>query len=302
MTMGFALSVAMAIGTAAAPSPRAVSWADARAALGELICARAYSLPDGRESFSVIAGVREYCELPLASTPVQRAVDKACQRAQRLIGSIRPEAVGAAYEDGLTPDERTRRAREAYLGSEDFLRAVVPRLRDAMTDEGLVCSGCPEFLPRPIRRANWSEFAPYLAAYVWPDPVRTSKDGNGRPTGMPHYSFHVCGGLNGIGELKDPDPLLVRAGFVAAFGNSEFLENVGNHFEETLNEPAFLKLADDEARTRYLRQHIPTATVNDPIARGAACRALVEASADLGVEVPECLKAHKGPAAIPEKR
>ena len=268
---------------------------EARAALGELICARVHTLPDGRETSSVIAGQRAACERPPAVTPLQRSVDLAYQRAQRLIASIHPDGLRAAYEKGLSPDERTQRAKDAYLTSEDFLRALVPRLRDAMTEEGLSCSGCPAFSPRPIRSALWSEFSPYLAAYVWPDPVRTPTDVDGKPSGMPDYSFHVCGGLNGIGEMKDPDPLLVRAGFVVVFGNSEFLEAAGFHFQETLNEPGFLKLEDDDARTRYLRNRLPSATVADPTARVAACRALAEVAADLSFEVPDCLaaKAHR---------
>ena len=108
---------------------------------------------------------------------------------------------------------------------------------------------------------------------------------------MPAYSFHVCGGLNGIGELKDPDSILVRAGFVVVFGNSEFLERAGFHFQEALNQPAFQALADDDARTRYLRTHLPAATVADPLARAAVCRALAEVAGELGVEVSDCAEA-----------
>ena len=285
---GSVLSLALAIGSAVAASPSTVPWTAARAALGELICGRVYTGKDGREGFTVIAGTRESCVFPPASTPLQRAVDKAAEGAQRLIASVRPKGLDAAYDAGLSPDERTRRAREAYLASDDFLRAIVPRLRNAMTDEGMDCNGCPEFLSRATRKVTWSEFAPYLAAYVWPDPVRTPTDVNGKPSGIPPYSFHVCGGLNGIGEMKDPDPLLVRAAFVAAFGNSKFLESAGTHFGETLNEPAFRTLKDDEARTRYLRSHVGTATTQDPSARAAVCRALAEVAADVGIDVSDC--------------
>ncbi len=287
--IAIALSFATVIGAAASPSP--VPWTEARAALGELICARVHTLPDGRETSSAIAGERAACERPAAATPLQRSVDQAYERAQRLIASIHPDGLSAAYEKGISTDERTQRARNAYLTSEDFLRALVPRLRDAMTSEGLSCSGCPAYSPRAIRSASWSEFSPYLAAYVWPDPVRTPKNVDGKPSGMPDYSFHVCGGLNGIGEMKDPDPRLVRAAFVVVFGNSEFLAAAGFHFQETLNEPGFLKLEDDDARTRYLRNRVPSATVADPTTRAAACRALDEVAADLSVEVPDCFEA-----------
>jgi hypothetical protein len=135
---------------------------------------------------------------------------------------------------------------------------------------------------------TWTEFAPYLAAYVWPDPVRMPKDGNGEF----HVSFHICSGLNGIAELKDPDPTLVRAGFVAAFNNREFRQIAGEHFQNTLNEPAFQSLKDDDARTRYLRSHMPAATANDPAARAPVCRVLESFTAELGVEISDCGESH----------
>ncbi len=261
-------------------------------ALGAPICVASYPRPDGSESSVAVVGMRKDCNVPAAVSPLELAVDKAYEQAQRLTVSIQPEGLNAGYEKGLSPDERTRRAREAYLTSEDFLRAVVPRLRIAMTAEGLACVGCPEFVPRPIRKVTWTEFAPYLAAYVWPDPVRTPRDANGER----HYSFHVCTGLNGIGELKDPDPTLVRAGFVVAFNNRELRQIAGEHFQDTLNEPAFVSLKDDDTRTRYLRSHMPVATANDPAARAAACHVLESFTAELGVEISDCGESHAAKA------
>ena len=300
MIIHAALSLAVAGASTAAASP--VPWVEVRVAVGEPICALVHSFPDGREGYSVTAGRREYCKLPAATTPLQRAVDKAYEGAERLTASMHPDGLAAAYEQGLAPDVRTQRAREAYLSSEDFLRAVVPRLRQSMTEEGLACTGCPEFPPRSVRRATWSEFGPYLAAYVWPDPVQTPKVESGKPAGKVDYSFHVCVGVNGIAEMKDPDPLLVRAGFLAAFGNEEFLERASAQFEKILSAPEFTTLGDDDARTRYLRDHFGAETVKDPIARVAACRALAEVSKDIGINVPDCVQAQLAPAATPEKR
>lgn len=221
---------AMLVALASARSATTLPWSTVRAAIGESICTREYKFPDGSEGYSAVVGEREYCKLPPARTPLERSVDTAYERAEQLTVSIHPQGLSAAYEPDLSPDERTRRAREAYLASEDFLRAIVPRLLDAMAAEGLSCSGCPGFPPRPMRKVTWIEFAPYLGAYIWPDPVRTPTDSSGKPSGMPKYGFHVCGGLNGIGEMEDPDPLLVRAGFVAAFRNGELLQSAGKHF------------------------------------------------------------------------
>lgn len=270
------------------PAIGAAPWTEVRQAIGEPICVLANHLPDGSESYNAVAGLRDQCNLTPAATPLQRAVDKAYAAAQPLTASMNPDGLDAAFEQGLSAGERTRRAKEVYIASEDFLRAIVPRVRNALTSEGLVCTGCPVFRPRPIRKLTWAEFAPYLAAHAWPDPVQTPKDASGKPSGRPKYSFHVCGGLNGIGEMKDPDPLLVRAGFVAAYQNASFLQSAGTQFGEALNAPEFLKLEDDEARTRFLRSSVPSETVKDPTARLEACRVLAGMSADLGIEITDC--------------
>lgn len=285
--MVFVAAAGLAL-TAVASTRESVAWTEVRNAITEPICVLSYSLPDGSEGYNAVAGLREPCKAPAANSRLQRAVDKAYTRAQPLTASMHMEGLEAVYEKGLSEDERNRRARALYLSSEDFLRAVLPRLRELMSGEGIECVGCPSFEPRKVRKATWTEFAPYLAAYAWPDPVATPKDATGRSSGAPRYSFHVCGGLNGIGELKDPDPLLVRAGFVAAYQNAEFLQSVGTQFGEALSAPEFLKLEDDDARTRYLRSHVPSETVRDPAARAAACRTISAFRADLGVEISDC--------------
>ncbi len=92
----------------------------------------------------------------------------------------------------------------------------------------------------------------------------------------------------------------MRAGFVVTFRNDEFLQIVGEHFGEALNAPEFLGLDDDEARTHFLRSRVPLATVKDPAARAAACRALGAFEADLGVDVSDCGEALAAPSATLE--
>ncbi len=277
------------IGAAAASTPVSIPWAEVRVALAEPICTLVHTLPDGREGYGALAGQRKACNLPPASSALQRAVDKAYDQAQRLLVSVRPEAIKTAYEAGLDATERTRRARDAFLGSEEFLRTVVPRLRATMMEESLECKDCPTFQPKPMRKVMWSDIAVYVGAYIWTDPVHTPKDVEGKASGKPRYSFHVCSGFNGIGEIKDADPLLVRSGFLAVFGNDEFLQRVGQRFEEILSEPEFVKLDDDEARTVYLRKRLPAVVIADATARAAACRALADVSTEVGLEVTDCL-------------
>jgi hypothetical protein len=200
-----------------------------------------------------------------------------------ILGVMSPEGREGAFAPGRTAEERTRLLRDAYLGSEDALRLLVPALERAMGAEGLSCDGCPRFEARAARHVSWEEIRPYVTAYFWPDPVRTPPDG-----GKPRYGFHVCGGLNGVGEIENADPLLVRAGLAAAFRTEDGKSVAFAQFEPVLEEDGFRALTDDEARTRYLRRRVQERLSTDPGFRAALCGALEETSHIVGVVVDGC--------------
>ena len=109
------------------------SWAEIRAALGQTICAVAE--PRAPKGYRVSVGDRQACGVPPASTPLDRAMDSALEQSQPLLIAVPPafsptppglDVAYAAKEAG----KRNRLAAEAYLKHDDFLRAVLPRLRD----------------------------------------------------------------------------------------------------------------------------------------------------------------------------
>ncbi len=275
--------------TAAAPADTtiAVPWSDVREAMTRVICVVTQTAPDGKEYRYVAGGEREACGAPAAATATDRAVDATFAAAPILFGALRADVDGA-LAPGLTATERHARAVGAYLGHEPFLRAFLPRLQAALAAEGARCTDAPAFAPVRPRTVTWDEFAPYVAAYVWPDEVRRAKGAAPGEQGEVRYSFHVCSGLNGIDRLPAPDPVLVRAAFVSVLGNGPFMQAASRHFSATLGAPEFGVLTDDAARTAYLRDHVGPATAADPEVRAAVCTGLLPVAADLGVQLEGC--------------
>jgi hypothetical protein len=267
---------------------KVVPWAEVRADIGETVCVMVDKLPDGKEAFGSIAGDRKTCTGSEGRTPLARAVDKVLGDARLLLTSIPAGAVKFEYKQGRPAEENTRALREAYLASDDFLRPILSRLPAALAAESLACRDFPTLEAKEIRQVSWTEFLPYLTAHVWPDRVRTPVGPDGKATGMPDYSFHICVGLNGVSEMKDPDPLLVRAGFLTAMELEVIREKAGAYFQDVLNEEAYQRLADDGARTVYLRKHLGLALAGDAAVKTGACEVLARRSSELSLRVSGC--------------
>jgi len=285
---------------AAAPAPAeasaaqpdaAVPWADIRKSIGQTICAIADPrMPDG---YRTATGDRAACGAPPAAHPLERAIDSAFEQSRPLLVSVPP--VFSATPRGLQavfavkePAERNRLTAEAYLQDEDFLRAVLPRLQRNLRKEGLSCAECPAFEPKTMKSLTWDDFFPYVSTFVRPDPVHTPSVIEGKPAGKPEYSFHVCSGLAEMTGVKEPDPVLLRAGFVSAFPARIVRERTFFHFGAILAEDAFKKLETDQARTEYLREHLDMRLRSDPAFRLAVCSTLAQYSSDLGVALTDC--------------
>lgn len=275
----------------AAPPDTAVPWADIRTGLGQTICAVADSnVPHG---YWVSVGDRETCGVRPATHPLEHAIDAALEQSRPLLASVPPvfsieplglEAVYAAKDS----TERNRLAADAYLQDEGFLRVVLPRLQGTLKKEGLSCTKCPTFETKTIRRIKWDDFFPYISAFVSPDPVHTPTANEGTPAAKPNYSFHVCSGLAEMTGMKNPDPVLLRAGFVATFPTQAIRERTASHFGEMLGEEAFGKLGTDQARTNYLREHLAARLRTDSSVRAGVCSTLAHYSGDVGVELIDC--------------
>ncbi len=88
--------------------------------------------------------------------------------------------------------------------------------------------------------------------------------------------------------MKDPDPLLARAGLVAMQEAREVGGAAGQHFDAVLAEPGFANLTDDAARTQYLRRRVAEELSKDETIKAPACAALARRAADLALEVQDC--------------
>jgi hypothetical protein len=261
-----------------------VAWAQVREAIGETMCGDV--LTSGEKSMvDVIVRDRARCS-PGEVTPLRRAVDRAIEDAGFVLVAM---SIDAPQSDASkTADAATRVVRDYYLGSPTYLRPILLRLPGELAKEGLACSGCPDPRAVPIRRVGWDSFFPYLAAQVWPDRVKTPRAPDGTPTGTPRYSFHICSGLNGLSEIKEPDLLLARAAFVSAIMNSTVTQQTGKHFEAVLAEDAFKALTDDDSKTAHLRRRIGEELARDETVKAAVCERLRQRREDLGLEIEGC--------------
>ena len=168
-------------------APSSISWSHVQAEIAKTICVRS-SQVEGREYLAPIAGFRKECGDKDAATSIARAVDRAFEEAGILIGSLKPADLNEALKPGLSSEERNRIARHAWLSSEPFLRALLPRLRKALDANGVSCLDCPVPPRQEWRTVSWEQLRPYVAAHIWPDPVRTRPTD---PPGKSEYSFHI---------------------------------------------------------------------------------------------------------------
>lgn len=259
-----------------------VGWDDVRAGLEALICTHTVEIPD-RDPITVPSyGNRERCGLPEPSTPLERAVASAYEAAQPALISLRTERDAAfAVLEASEPEAQIEALHDAYLTSE-FLGVLLPRLDAALADEGLRCAGCPRAVHPPEVEVSWSRFEPYFLAHVWPDPVVTG------PDGQPKASLHICGGFNGMSEIIELDPMLRRAGYLAAFHTPAVHERATN-FLKTFGTPeAMASQPDDDARTASLREKIGPYLLEDPAVRAGVCRTLERFVLDTGISVVDC--------------
>lgn len=264
-----------------------VKLEDLREEVGKSICIEARVIK-GKEYLGLNIGDRTRCDLPAPSVPIEKVIKKAFDEASFLVSSLGLyEKVLPALE-GKEGKERNAVARDICLKDGLLLETILPRIENALADFDLTCPDCSEVKPRPVRKIAWADLVPYLEAYFWPDPVRDRLDENGEPTGRKQYSFHICGGINGISEMKDPDPDLVRAGFVLVFESSKVIETSGDHFSAALQEMQEEGIESNEMQTSFLRKRFPKLVFSDPQVKEAVCRKVQDFGKDLAIEVRDC--------------
>lgn len=128
---------------------------------------------------------------------------------------------------------------------------------------------CATLPSPPATEVTWSEFFPYLRAYVWPTPG---------PSGSGVQIF-VCGGINGAGAL--PDKKLVQTGFLTAAGLTDDPE-LTEKIHDLVN-----KYAEASTDLSAVQEDID-ALLNSPSGRRSACAALERNAWFTGVSVRDC--------------
>lgn len=267
---------------------KAIPWDTIREDIKQSICIQV-SRDEGEEHRLPYIGPRDGCGHARATAPVSLAVDKAVLDAGLPLLLAEPEELGFERDAKSSLREMNRRWRDACLASGLVLRPILAFLPAALAEQGLSCHGCPGLATGPPRHVSWEELAPYVGAYFWPNPVTTPVGADGRPSGKPRYGYHICIGINGLEGIDHLDPVLARAGLVVAKGSNKVKQVAQALFFESILESAEFRVVDnDEARTSYLRVHLPAAVASDPATRIAACEVLARYSAAVGVALDGC--------------
>ena len=279
-----ALCVILAIGTAA--PPKTVAWSEIERAIAETIC---FPIVEGRTLDQPLFTDRAACGEKAPADSLASLVDVAMRDASPFLAPI------VGYERGRDEKLRaipagSREAREAaarkiLLNDSSFLEPIVSRVIDALTVRGETCPDCPSRAKVPPRSVSSKEVTPYVLAFILVDPVRTV-DADGKPLPQPKFSFHICTGLNTVATLPRDDQL-ARAGYVAA-ARGMSRKAVGDAFGNSLGEEDFGALADDAARTVYLRKRLAERLMAEPDVEAAICAVAPDLQRDVALVITDC--------------
>ena len=139
-----------------------------------------------------------------------------------------------------------------------------------------------------MRHVTWSVILPYVLAHVWPDPVQTVPASEGQPAVEPRPGFHICSGINGVSEMRDPDPQLVQAGFLGAFTTEEIRELAMDRIQAIAAEASYRALQEDDKRTLHLRGRLHEELGRNEEVKRLVCRSLGNIADDLALVVDDC--------------
>lgn len=210
---------------------------------------------------------------PAAATELAATLRPAVARASAvvLLGDAAYDRFYAAA-DRLPRDEQERAdelARQAFRSDPILSRAALRAACLALRGTRFASDSCSTLPPTPATALAWTEFYPYLRAYVWPTP---GADGAG-------VQIFVCGGINGASAL--PRKELAQAGFLAAAGLTDDPE-FGASIHDLLE-----KHAGASADLSAVHQDID-ALLNTPAVRRSACSALARTAWFTGLTVRDC--------------
>lgn len=262
------------------PTERLVHWAtDVRPALESVVCV-ALQEGNGRSVFQPSIAEPPGCPGPLPSDPaLARVAHLLASRgvlARAKIADPSKAFGGIPVDAGHVPV-----AEQAYrtmvLAHSYVQDRLMPRIHDLLAVSGLVCPDCPgaKRLPKP-RTVGYGELMPYILAYL--RPVKVGPDGG--------FSMQICAGINGIQEIKAPDPILVDAGFDLVFGNRGAIDEGTRQARDAARSPECKKL-DSEARVAYVRRYLAQVLPGD-IRFQEALRPGIQNLPEIGIACSDC--------------
>lgn len=261
-----------------------VKWEEVRREIEAHVCMREFEVPGYAPFVEPVYGVRAACELPIATTALEIAVERAWEQAAPMISATRHEWLDDARASVSQPDEASMlaAAREVYLRPRS-MNELLRHLHPALAEVGLACPSCPMPEPPVARTVSWEEFEPYLSAYVWPEPVEPEAEA----TTVVGYELRICIGDNGIHELQTPDGALVELGFLAAFHTQLVHDGAFAEFQRLQADPEFTARSGDE-RTRWLRAAMAGWVTSDAEVVREVCATIERFRGSTGITVLGC--------------
>lgn len=259
---------------------RVLRWAtDIRPAFESVVCVTLEER-NGNRFFQPSISEPPECPGPLPSDPLLAQVASLLGTRGVLIRA----KVGSPSKalEGIPADvEHLPAAQQNYramvLSHPDAQRRLMPRLHQLLATAGAACPDCPGPKQLPTSRSiKYGELAPYVLAYLWP--VKVEPDGG--------VSMQICGGTNGIQEMKTPDPILVDAGFDLVFGNWDAISEAIQKARDAAKFPECKKL-DSQARIAYVRRYLADVLPADSRFR-EALRPGIQSLPEIGLACSDC--------------
>lgn len=152
--------------------------------------------------------------------------------------------------------ENLLRAYRARLFANPVIRrTLMPRVHSILTHAGLVCPDCPgpAAAPRP-EKVTTAQLMPYALAFLWPAGLR--------PDG--YVTLRVCVGINGLGRISRPDPLLVEAAFHCVFMNGKVMMAAEDALKTVARQEAYRSLKTQKEKLEFLRIRLSRRLASDP--------------------------------------
>jgi hypothetical protein len=184
--------------------------------------------------------------------------------------------------EGMPADvEHLPAAEQSYramvLSHPDAQRRLMPRLHQLLAAAGAACPDCPSPKQLPMsRNVRYAELVPYVLAYLWP--VKVEADGR--------FSMQICAGVNGIQEMKVPEPILVDAGFDLVFGNSGAIDEATRKARDAAGSPECKKLNSAD-RVAYVRRYLAEVLPAD-VSFQEALRPAIQSLPEIGLACSDC--------------